>query len=185
MASLGCPPDLPCPGWGGKVGTQGAHRLSECPALSGFIVLLYIHIDILYIYMHIYIYVYIHMIYVTVYLSFGTMFWNVWTLRLVSLGAWKKTTEKKQQWSQTSNFLAVLNLELNTDSVQKMEPEKMIREMGVLQGALGFLGPRDLLSRSTCQVFLNVPDFYANWRERQREFLSSLIDLGRPLGPIR
>jgi hypothetical protein len=41
--------------WGGKVGTQGAHRLSECPALSGFIVLLYIHIDILYIYMHIYI----------------------------------------------------------------------------------------------------------------------------------
>ena len=70
----------------------------------------------------------------------------------MSFGAWKR--QQKKQWSRTSNFLAVLNLELNTDSVQKMEPEKMIREMGVLQGALGFLGPRDLLSRSTCQVFL-------------------------------
>ena len=173
--------------WGGKVGTQGAHRLSECPALSGFIVLLYIHIDILYIYMHIYIYICIHT-YDICYCVFIVRnhvleCLNAKTREFGSLK--KKTTEKKQQWSQTSNFLAVLNLELNTDSVQKMEPEKMIREMGVLQGALGFLGPRDLLSRSTCQVFLNVPDFYANWRERQREFLSSLIDLGRPLGPIR
>ena len=156
MASLGCPPDLPCPGEG-KTWDPGSPQTFWMP---GFIRVYCFHIyrHIIYIYIcihthtHIYMYVYMRMIYVTVYLSFGAMFWNVWTLKLVCFGAWKR--QQKKQWSRTSNFLAVLNLELNTDSVQKMEPEKMIREMGVLQGALGFLGPRDLLSRSTCQVFL-------------------------------
>ena len=131
-------------------------------------------------------YVYMRMIYVTVYLSFGAMFWNVWTLKLVSFGAWKR--QQKNSGAEHPTFWRYSPW-VEHRFCPKDGNRKDDQRNGCFAGGIGFwdLGTYFQEALAKCSWFLcelkGAP---------ARVFWSSLIpksatsrDLGRPLGPIR